>query len=85
MLFPIWGFYLNFILIFTHLVLLARIPSDIAPISWSRAKREGKKVDVLINQILRHALWDEPEVLFKGRNYRVEPDMFGENKPVEIG
>ena len=59
----------------------ARIAADIAPILWQRARREGKKVDVLINQLLRHALWNEPGVLFKGREYRVELDLFGENKP----
>ncbi len=31
------------------------------------------------------AFIDEPEVLFKERNYQVESDLFGDNKPVEIG
>jgi hypothetical protein len=58
-----------------------KLASDIAPILWAKAKREGKKVDVMANQLLRQALWNEPEVLFKGREYRVQPDLFGDNKP----
>ena len=58
-----------------------KVASDIVPVLWTRAKREGKKIDVLANQLLRHALWHEPEVLFKGRKYRIEPDLFGENVP----
>ena len=59
----------------------ATIASDIIPIIWAKAKQENKKVDEVINRILKQALWNEPEVLFKGRSYKVEPDLFGENKP----
>ncbi|MFH1051029.1 MAG: hypothetical protein V1779_08915 [bacterium] len=56
---------------------VAKISSKVAPILWAKAKREDKKLDELVNELLSIALWNEPEVLFKGQNYRVEPDLFG--------
>ena len=56
------------------------ISSDLTPLLYQRAKRENKKVVVLVNQLLRNALWNEPEVIFKGKRYQIEPDIFGETK-----
>jgi hypothetical protein len=51
-----------------------------------RAKREQKKFDAMINELLSKILWNEPSLLFRGKHYIVAPDLFGENipKPNEI-
>jgi len=55
----------------------APIRDELSAILYEKARKEGKKIDALINEILAKALWNEPEVMFKGRSYRVEPDLFG--------
>ena len=55
----------------------APIRDELSAILYARAKREDKNINALINEILAKALWNEPEVMFKGRSYRVEPDLFG--------
>ena len=59
----------------------APIREDLSAILYARAKREDKNINALINEILAKALWNEPEVMFKGRNYRVETDLFGNYIP----
>jgi hypothetical protein len=61
----------------------AKINSDLMALLYARARREKKKVDQLINELLQSTLWNEPGVLFKGKYYRVEPDMFGLNTPLQ--
>ena len=57
------------------------ISHDLLPILWAKAKREDKKVPEVIDELLRQSLWDEPGALFKGREYRVQPDLFSEHLP----
>jgi len=59
----------------------APIKEDLCAILYEKAKRENKKMEALINEILAKALWNEPEVMFKGRSYQVQPDLFGNYIP----
>jgi hypothetical protein len=62
---------------------MVKIPirDDLGVILYVKAKNENKSIITLVNEILSRALWNEPEVMFKGRNYRVEPDLFGSYLP----
>lgn len=46
-----------------------------------RAKREGKKFDTMVNELLNKVLWNEPSLLFRGKLCQIEPDLFGLNQP----
>lgn len=59
------------------------VKEDLIGLLYTRGKREGKKIQQLVNELLGQALWNEPDVLFKGKHYRVEPDLFGSFKPPE--
>lgn len=48
-----------------------------------KAKREGKKLPALVNELMNKALWKEPEFMFKGKKYRIDEDIFGYNVPKE--
>lgn len=63
-----------------------RIKEDMYVLLINRAKAEEKKLDQLVNELLHKILWNEPMLLFKGKHYKVDPDMFGtfEPKPGEI-
>jgi hypothetical protein len=54
-----------------------KLSKEITPILYVKARREGKKIDQLVNEILKQVLWDEPECLFKGKKYRMEAELFG--------
>jgi len=60
-----------------------QINDNLTALLFARAKRENKKIEAVIHEILSQALWNEPGVLFKGRNCRVEPDLFGQYIPNE--
>jgi hypothetical protein len=53
-----------------------RIRDDLSCLISYRAKREHKKFEQVVNELLGKALWKEPEVIFKGKAYKVEEDLF---------
>jgi hypothetical protein len=61
----------------------AKLSKEITPILYAKAKRENKKIDQLVNEILKIVLWDEPECLFKGKKYRLEAELFEEQQVYE--
>lgn len=60
---------------------LIKIKEDIYYLLYNRAKREDKKLEALLNELLHKVLWNEPALLFRGKYYQVQPDLFGENEP----
>ena len=59
------------------------IKDDLTGLLYAKAKRESKTIAQVVNEILTRALWDEPGVLFKGKYFKIEEDLFGFNKPSE--
>jgi hypothetical protein len=60
------------------------LSNEITPIFYAKAKRENKKIDQLVNEILKIVLWDEPECLFNGKKYRLEGELFGNGINVKV-
>jgi hypothetical protein len=60
---------------------LPKVEQSLIPLLNARAKREHKSSSQLLNEILRIALWYEPEVLFKGKSFQVNPDLFNQDDP----
>ena len=58
-----------------------RISEDMYYLLYNRAKSESRKLEQVLNELLHKILWNEPGLLFKGKHYRVEPDLFNENEP----
>jgi hypothetical protein len=61
-----------------------KIRDELFILLYARAKREGKKIEFVINEIMTSALWNEPGLLFKGKYYKVEQDLFNSIKPLEV-
>lgn len=61
-----------------------KIRDELMILLVGRAKREGKQIIQVVNEILSSALWSEPGQLFKGKYYRVEQDLFNSIKPLEV-
>ena len=59
------------------------IDGNLSGLIYHRAKREGKKFELLVNELLSSALWNEPSQMFRGRKCQVNPDLFGTIKPLE--
>ena len=58
-----------------------RISEDMYRLLFDRARRESRKLEHLLNDLLHKVLWNEPGLLFKGKHYKVNEDLFGENIP----
>ena len=52
------------------------IRDDFYQLIVARAKRENKKPNILLDELLGKVLWNEPGLLFKGKKYQVSPDLF---------
>lgn len=59
------------------------IRDDFYQLIIARAKREGKKPNVLLDELLGKVLWNEPGLLFKGKKYLVSNDLFSDYEPAE--
>lgn len=55
-----------------------KIAKDLIPILYGKAKRENTTIELVIDKILRKALYSEPGTLFKGKECRVEHTLFEE-------
>lgn len=60
-----------------------QIGGELSMLLAGKAKREGKKISQVVYELLSKALWQEPEIIFKGKSYRIEPDLFLSNIPKE--
>jgi hypothetical protein len=60
-----------------------RISDEAMALLYAKSKREGIKIDVLADHILKRGLWNEPEVLFKGKAYKVSDDLFTKIEPLD--
>lgn len=58
-----------------------RVSEPIYRLLLERAKRENKKLEALVNELMNKVLWNEPCLLFRGKAYQIEPDLFGNNEP----
>ena len=57
-------------------MVLVKVKDEVYGLLYDRAKREGKKVEVLVHELLSPALWNEPGLLFRGKYCQVNPELF---------
>lgn len=60
-----------------------QIRDNLVPLISNKAKQEQKKFPDMVNILLSRVLWQEPEIIFKGNSYKVEPEIFARVVPLK--
>lgn len=60
-----------------------QIGGEVAMLLALKAKRDHRRVSEIAYEILSKGLWNEPGIMFKGKQYKIEPDLFLSNVPEE--